>query len=114
MAQEIPYSCNMSGSPQQLLRLALPSTVEVPDVDEDLTPDRGWNVVVWNDPVNLMTYVVYILRKLFGYNEEKATELMLQVHNNGRAIVATEPLEKAEFECFRLHRHGLWATMEEA
>lgn len=114
MAQEIPYSYNMSGSPQKLLRLALPSTVEVPEVDEVLTPDRGWNVVVWNDPVNLMTYVVYILRKLFGYNEEKATELMLQVHNNGRAIVATEPLEKAEFECFRLHRHGLWATMEEA
>lgn len=94
--------------------LALPSTVDLPATDEEDDLDRGWNVVVWNDPVNLMSYVVYVLRKLFGYDEAKATELMLQVHNEGRAIVATEPREKAEFECFRLHRHGLWATLEQA
>lgn len=74
--------------------------------------DRPWNVVVWNDPVNLMAYVVYVFRKLFGFPKEKATRLMLQVHNEGRAIVATGPRERMEMECFRLHRHGLWATME--
>lgn len=104
----------MSGSPAAPPSLALPSTVDVPDTDEVIDHDKGWNVVVWNDPVNLMTYVVYVLRKLFGYDERKATKLMLQVHNEGRAIVATEPHEKAEFECFRLHRHGLWATLERA
>lgn len=74
--------------------------------------DRVWGVVVWNDPVNLMSYVVLVFRKLFGYNEEKATALMLAVHNEGRAVVTSGPLEKAEFECFRLHRHGLHATIE--
>jgi ATP-dependent Clp protease adaptor protein ClpS len=76
--------------------------------------DRPWNVVVWNDPVNLMSYVVYVFRKLFGFPKEKATRLMLQVHNEGRAIVATEPRERAEMDCYRLHRHGLWATMEKS
>ncbi len=71
-----------------------------------------WNVVVWNDPVNLMSYVVWVFRKLFGHPEEKATELMLDVHNKGRAIVASEPRERAELDVMRLHHHGLWATME--
>jgi ATP-dependent Clp protease adaptor protein ClpS len=96
------------------IHLAMPTTVDAPRTVEEDDLDKGWNVVVWNDPVNLMSYVVYVLRKLFGYDEAKATELMLQVHNEGRAIVATEPHEKAEFECFRLHRHGLWATLEQA
>jgi ATP-dependent Clp protease adaptor protein ClpS len=99
---------------QHPIRLAMPTTIDAPRIDEEDDLDKGWNVVVWNDPVNLMSYVVYVLRKLFGYDEAKATELMLQVHNDGRAIVATEPHEKAEFECFRLHRHGLWATLEQA
>ena len=85
---------------------------ELEDIQVDL--DRPWNVVVWNDPVNLMTYVVYVFRKLFGFSKEKATCLMLQVHNDGRAIVATGPREKMEMDCFRLHNHGLWATMERA
>ena len=55
---------------------------------------------------------VYVFRKLFGFSEEKATRLMLQVHNQGRAIVATGPREKMEMDSFRLHSHGLWATME--
>jgi ATP-dependent Clp protease adaptor protein ClpS len=82
------------------------------DVQVDL--DRPWNLVVWNDPVNLMTYVTFVFRKLFGFPKEKATRLMLQVHNEGRAIVATGPRERMEMDCFRLHRHGLWATMERA
>ena len=92
----------------------LPETVDLPTTDEDPVKDFGWNVVVWNDPVNLMVYVVYVLRKLFGYSEEKATVLMLQVHNEGRSIVNTAPREKAEIDCFTLQRHGLWATMEKA
>ncbi len=71
-----------------------------------------WNVVVWNDPVNLMSYVVWVFRKLFGHPEEKATALMLDVHNKGRAIVASAPRERAELDVMRLHHHGLWATME--
>lgn len=90
-----------------------PSPVIVPDTDENLDIDKPWQVVVWNDPVNTMGYVVYVFRKLFGYDEAKATKLMLQVHHEGRAIVSDGPREKAELDCFRLHNHGLWATVEQ-
>ena len=90
-----------------------PAPAIVPRQDEHLDPDQPWQVVVWNDPVNTMTYVVYVFRKLFGYDETKATELMLKVHHEGRATVADGPREKAELDCFRLHNHGLWATIEQ-
>src|SRR6266545_4991119 len=64
------------------------------------------------DPVNLMSYVVYVLQKLFGYSREKATRLMLQVHHEGKAAVSEGTREKAEADVARLHAHGLWATME--
>ena len=89
-----------------------PTPVIVPDSDEKRDVDKPWQVVVWNDPVNLMSYVVWVFRKLFGYSTEKATRLMLQVHHEGRAIVSSGPLEKAELDCHRLHHHGLWATLE--
>lgn len=89
-----------------------PDRVERPDVDETLDLDRPWQVVVWNDPVNLMSYVVFVLRTLFGHSVEEATRLMLAVHHEGRAIVGHGPLEKAEADCHRLHHYGLWATME--
>ncbi len=89
-----------------------PDRVDLPDTDEVEERDTPWKVVVWNDPVNLMSYVVYVFRKLFGFPEAKATKLMLQVHHEGRAIVSTGPLEKAELDCHRLHHHGLWATLE--
>ena len=73
-----------------------------------------WQVIVWDDPVNLMVYVVYVLRTLFGYPKEKATKLMLQVHNEGRSAVASGPREKVEMDCHRLHRYGLSATIERA
>lgn len=73
--------------------------------------DRPWNVVVWNDPVTLMSYVVFVFRRLFGYDLETATKLMLQVHNEGRAVVATEPRERAEVSVAQLHAHGLQATL---
>lgn len=81
------------------------------------TLDRGevipvWNVVVWNDPVNLMSYVVWVFRTLFGYGEQQATRLMLDVHHKGRAIVSSAPRERAELDVARLHHHGLWATLE--
>ena len=71
-----------------------------------------WDVIVWDDPVNLMSYVVWVFRSLFGYPEEEATRLMLQVHNEGRAVVDSGPRERAEMSAFRLHHHGLWATLE--
>ena len=70
-------------------------------------------VVVWNDPVNLMTYVTYVFQKLFGYSLPKAERLMLQVHNEGKAIVSDGTREKAEADVARLHAHGLWATMQQ-
>ena len=75
--------------------------------------DRPWNVVVWNDPVTLMSYVVYVLRKLFGFDESKATRLMLQIHHEGRAIVASGTREHSEMNVHRLHAHGLQATLSQ-
>ncbi len=90
-----------------------PTPVIVPGTEDDIDIDKPWQVVVWNDPVNTMTYVVYVFRKLFGYDEPKATKLMLQVHHDGRAIVSDGPREKAEVDCYKLHSHGLWATLEQ-
>tara|TARA_Y100000768_G_scaffold157170_2_gene117330 strand:- start:3258 stop:3593 length:336 start_codon:yes stop_codon:yes gene_type:complete len=74
--------------------------------------DVPWIVLVWNDPINLMSYVTHVLQKLFGYSTEKATQLMLDVHNKGRAVVSNGTREKAELDVFRLHEYGLWATMQ--
>lgn len=79
---------------------------------EDDRTDRPWLVVVWNDPVNLMSYVTYVFQKLFGYSLAKATRLMLDVHHRGRAVVSSGTRERAELDASRLHRHGLWATLE--
>lgn len=72
---------------------------------------QGWNVLVWNDPISLMSYVVLVFRRLFGYDHETATRLMLQVHNEGKAVVATQPREQAEATVARLHGFGLQATL---
>ena len=92
-----------------------PSPVEVdePRSDERVIPDRPWVVIVWNDPINLMSYVTFVLQKLFGYSREKATELMLDVHYKGRAVVSSGSREKSELDVFRLHENGLWATMQQ-
>ncbi len=91
---------------------AAPLVVERPQVDETVQPDTPWIVLVWNDPINLMSYVTFVLQKLFGYSLEKATTLMLDVHEKGRAVVSNGTREKAELDVFRLHEHGLWATMQ--
>ena len=90
-----------------------PTRVVEPDADELVAEDHPWIVLVWNDPVNLMSYVTFVLQKLFGYSLEKATELMLDVHHKGRAVVSSGTREKAELDVFRLHEHGLWATMRQ-
>ena len=73
-----------------------------------------WLVIVWNDPINLMSYVTFVLQKLFGYSKEKATKLMLDVHQRGRAVVAQGTRDEAERDVARLHRHGLHATVEQS
>lgn len=90
----------------------VPDTVEELLGDEDLETETPWIVIVWNDPVNLMSYVVLVFQKLFGYSREKATRLMLQVHHEGRAVVAAGTREECEGHVARLHAHGLWATMQ--
>jgi ATP-dependent Clp protease adaptor protein ClpS len=93
-------------------RGAVPVEIGEPASDEVVVTDRPWLVIVWNDPVNLMSYVVFVFQKLFGYSREKATRLMLQVHHEGKAVVSDGTREKAEADVARLHGHGLWATME--
>ena len=89
-----------------------PLEVEEPTSDTTIDPDRPWVVLVWNDPINLMSYVTFVLQKLFGYSLEKATGMMLDVHHKGRAVVSNGTREKCELDVFRLHEHGLWATMQ--
>ena len=89
--------------------------IAAPDVrtDESTALDHPWKVIVWDDPINLMSYVTFVFRKVFGYSEEKAHRLMMEVHVEGRSVVASGSREKAELDVFRLHEHGLWATMEQ-
>ncbi len=84
-----------------------------PDVDERPAEDRPWVTIVWNDPVNLMSYVTLVFQKLFGFSRQKATTLMLDVHQKGRATVSSGPRERMEHDVARLHAHGLWATLQQ-
>lgn len=74
--------------------------------------DNLWVTIVWDDPVNLMTYVTYVLMELFGFNKEKAHELMMKVHTEGKAVVSTGSREEMEHDVARLHEYGLWATLQ--
>jgi ATP-dependent Clp protease adaptor protein ClpS len=82
------------------------------EIDDVAATDTPWQAVVWNDPVNLMSYVTYVLQKLFGYPEPRATALMLDVHHKGKAAVASGDREKIEGDIAKLHAAGLWATMQ--
>ncbi|MBV8950925.1 MAG: ATP-dependent Clp protease adapter ClpS [Actinobacteria bacterium] len=99
----------MAGAPDTITEETI---VEEPVDADKIVTDAPWIVIVWNDPVNLMSYVVYVFQKLFGYSRNKATKLMLDVHHKGKAIVSHGTREKAEADVARLHAHGLWATME--
>ena len=89
-----------------------PVEVERPETGDVVEPDLPWIVIVWNDPINLMSYVTWVFQKLFGYPRHKAEKLMMDVHTKGKAVVSHGSREKAEFDVSRLHAHGLWATMQ--
>ena len=91
---------------------AAPAEVEVPRSADNPVSDKPWVTIVWNDPVNLMSYVTYVFQHVFGYPKKKATKLMLDVHHKGKAAVSFGNREQAEADVSRLHAHGLWATME--
>jgi ATP-dependent Clp protease adaptor protein ClpS len=90
-----------------------PERVERTDTDEVVDVARPWVTIVWNDPINLMSYVTHVFQKLFGYSREKATKLMLDVHHRGRAVVSTGSREQMEHDVARLHAYGLWATLRQ-
>ncbi|CAN5567907.1 ATP-dependent Clp protease adapter ClpS [soil metagenome] len=92
--------------------MVAPTEVRDPDVGEVPETDVPWIVLVWNDPINLMSYVTFVFQKLFGYSLEKATGLMLDVPHKGRAVVASGSRERCELDVFRLHEGGRWATMQ--
>ena len=89
-----------------------PVELDRPDAAEDVRPDRPWVAIVWNDPINLMSYVTYVFQAVFGYSKKKAEKLMLDVHQKGKAVVSSGNREQAETDVSRLHAHGLWATMQ--
>jgi ATP-dependent Clp protease adaptor protein ClpS len=84
------------------------------DLQRSVLHSRPYQVVVWNDPVNLMSYVAWVFRSYYGYSREKAHQLMLQVHREGRSVVASGTREKAERDVTAMHGYGLQATLEEA
>lgn len=87
--------------------------VEEVDVAWQLAPDLPWVTIVWDDPINLMTYVTYVFMQVFGYSKERATELMLQVHHEGKAVVSSGTREEMERDVEKLHAFGLWATLQQ-
>ena len=96
--------------------MSAPSPVEL---DEPVTDDNTmlatpWVTIVWNDPVNLMSYVTFVFTQYFGYSRKKAEKLMLEVHNDGRSVVSTGSREEMERDVQAMHEYGLWATMERA
>ena len=92
---------------------ASPVEVEPTQAPDEITfLSKPWVTLVWDDPVNLMHYVTYVFQKLFGYSKDKATELMMQVHSEGKAVVSSGPRDKMEIDVQKLHAAGLWATMQ--
>ncbi len=89
-----------------------PVKEEVTSAGVDVDPDVPWITLVWNDPVNLMSYVTFVFRSYFGYSKAKAERLMMDVHVKGRAVVSTGPREKMEIDTEALQGYGLWATFQ--
>jgi ATP-dependent Clp protease adaptor protein ClpS len=96
--------------------VSAPSPVELdqPETDDLTFVDQPWVTIVWNDPVNLMSYVSFVFQTYFGYSRKKAEKLMLEVHNDGRSVVASGSREEMERDVQAMHEYGLWATMEKA
>jgi ATP-dependent Clp protease adaptor protein ClpS len=97
-----------------MAQTAAPERVNDVEQAGDRAPDRPWVTVVWDDPINLMSYVVYVFQEIFGYDRAKATSLMLDVHHKGRAMVSSGTRERMELDVTRLHNAGLWATLQRA
>ena len=93
--------------------MTAPAEQEQSAAELSVVPDRPWRTVVWDDPDNLMSYVTYVFRTYFGYDESHANRLMMQVHTEGRAIVSSGPREKMEADVQAMHSYGLWATIEQ-
>jgi ATP-dependent Clp protease adaptor protein ClpS len=83
-----------------------------PELENRSELDRPWVTIVWNDPVNLMSYVTHVFMKVFGYPKPKAEKLMLDVHQRGKAVVSHGTRERMELDVTTLHGYGLWATFE--
>jgi ATP-dependent Clp protease adaptor protein ClpS len=92
----------------------LPEIIEITEEKVKDAFQKGWNVIVWNDPVNLMSYVVFVFMKVLGFNKTKATRHMLEVHEKGKSVVATETREKAELYHQQIQSFGLIVTLEQA
>jgi ATP-dependent Clp protease adaptor protein ClpS len=97
-----------------MCKVSAPSPVELeePETDDLTALDRPWVTLVWNDPVNLMSYVSFVFQTYFGYSRKKAEKLMLEVHNDGKSVVASGSREEMERDVQAMHEYGLWATME--
>jgi ATP-dependent Clp protease adaptor protein ClpS len=93
--------------------MTAPVELERPETGMDLRPDRPWITLVWNDPINLMSYVSYVFRTYFGYDQAEADRLMLTVHNEGRAVVSNGTREEMERDVAAMHGYGLWATLQQ-
>ncbi len=91
-----------------------PVEIEQPEADEGTLVARPWVTIVWNDPVNLMSYVTYVFQTYFGYPRKKAEKLMFEVHKDGRSVVSTGSREEMERDVQAMHEYGLWATMQKA
>ncbi len=91
-----------------------PVELEEPEVDDARKLARPWVTIVWNDPVNLMSYVTFVFCKYFGYPKSKAEKLMMEVHTEGRSVVSTGSREEMERDVEAMHGYGLWATMQKA
>jgi ATP-dependent Clp protease adaptor protein ClpS len=109
----VPPLCESGGT---MGGMALPQVapVETPEIEEVPADDRPWVTIVWDDPVNLMSYVTWVFQKLFGYSQDKAEQLMMDVHTKGKAVVSTGAREKMEMDASQLHGYGLWATVDRA
>ena len=88
-----------------------PVELQRPETGQDTVLDLPWVTIVWNDPVNLMSYVTYVFQTVFGYPKRKANKLMLDVHHKGRAVVSSGTRESMERDAQVLHGYGLWATI---
>jgi ATP-dependent Clp protease adaptor protein ClpS len=89
-----------------------PTELEQVDAETVVAPDVPWVTIVWNDPVNLMSYVTYVFESYFGYPRSKAEKLMLDVHRKGRAVVSNGSRDEMERDTAALHEFGLWATFQ--